>query len=82
MNFDTYFAKYLDSKKLHLECKNSLIKANFKTLKFIFLLRTLGIHFGFPKVCFECHKTYLFVYKIIELNINHLILHILDYKYI
>ena len=68
MKFDDYFSKYLDNKQLHVKCKENLKESNIISLKFTFLLRTYGLHFANPKICFNCHKTYLTLYKIIENN--------------
>ena len=80
MKFDDYFSKYLDNKQLHVKCKENLKESNIISLKFTFLLRTYGLHFANPKICFNCHKTYLTLYKIIENNLKNIIILMLEYN--
>jgi len=80
MNFDDYFTKYLDNKQLHSKCKRNLKETNILSLKIIFLLRTLGLYFGSPKICFNCHKIYLSIYSTIENNIKNITILMLDYN--
>ena len=80
MKFDDYFSKYLDNKQLHVKCKENLKESNIISLKFTFLLRTYGLYFANPKICFNCHKTYLTLYKIIENNLKNIIILMLEYN--
>jgi len=80
MNFDEYFSKYLDHEQLHFKCYENLKDINVLNLKFTFLLRTFGLHFGSPKICFNCHKLYLTTYNKLKNNLKHITMLMIKYN--
>lgn len=59
LSFDDFYKKVPISHWHYQKCNKSLVKYNYPTLSFLYLLRKLGIHMGFPNSCFMCHKFFM-----------------------